>query len=103
MDRAILSQEELQAGLKTISPEWSAGETALTRSVEFPSFLLATRFVAEMAPVAERLEHHPDLRLSWRTLELTLTTHWAGGITALDLALASELDPIIARLTGSEA
>jgi len=52
-----------------------------------------------MAPVAERLDHHPDLRLSWRTVELSLSTHSAGGLTELDLALARELDAIIDRLS----
>ena len=56
------------------------------------------RFITELAPVAERLDHHPDLRLSWRTVELSLSTHSAGGLTALDLELASELDTIIDRL-----
>jgi 4a-hydroxytetrahydrobiopterin dehydratase len=50
-----------------------------------------------LAPIAERLDHHPDLSLSWRTVSLRLSTHSAGGVTSYDIALARELDPIIAR------
>jgi 4a-hydroxytetrahydrobiopterin dehydratase len=99
MSRTLLSAEELQDGLRTLAPGWSVAGTALVRKVEFDSFLTAVRFITELAPVAERLDHHPDLRLSWRTVELSLSTHSAGGLTALDLELARELDAIIDRLS----
>ena len=85
---------ELDAG-------WTASPECLRRTVEFPSFLTAVGFIDELAPVAERLDHHPDLRLSWRTVELTLSTHSAGGVTDFDLTLARELDPIIRRLVAA--
>lgn len=98
MARTLLSEQQLREGLQSLAPGWSVAETALVRTVEFESFLTAVRFVTELAPVAERLDHHPDLRLSWRTVELSLSTHSAGGLTELDLALARELDAIIDRL-----
>jgi len=98
MDRTLLTAAELEAGLAGLDPAWVAGTEELTRSVEFGSFLTAVRFIDELAPVAEELDHHPDLRLSWRTVHLTLSTHSAGGVTAYDLELARRLDPIIDRL-----
>jgi 4a-hydroxytetrahydrobiopterin dehydratase len=99
MNRTLLAPDELQAGVAGLSPNWSVTGTNLLRTVKFPTFLTAVEFISSMAPIAERLDHHPDVRLSWRTVELTLSTHSAGGLTAYDLALAKELDPVIDRLT----
>ncbi len=99
MPRTLLTEEELRDGMAGLAPDWSVAGTALVRTVEFGSFLVAVRFIDELAPVAERLDHHPDLGLSWRTVELSLSTHSAGGLTSLDLELARELDAIIARLS----
>ncbi|HEV2885748.1 MAG TPA: 4a-hydroxytetrahydrobiopterin dehydratase [Jatrophihabitans sp.] len=99
MSRTLLSAEEVQDGLRELSDGWSVAGTALVRTVEFDSFLTAVRFISELAPVAERMDHHPDLRLSWRTVELSLSTHSEGGLTQLDLRLARELDAIIDRLS----
>lgn len=98
MSRSLLSDDEVADGLRALAEGWSVVGNALLRTVEFDSFLTAVRFIGELAPVAERLDHHPDLRLSWRTVELSLSTHSAGGLTALDFALAGELDAIIDRL-----
>ena len=56
--------------------------------MKFPTFLAAVQFVSEMAPAAERLDHHPDITLSWRNVGIALSTHSAGGLTALDFELA---------------
>jgi len=98
MSRTLLSAEEVTDGLRGLADGWSVSGQSLVRTVQFDSFLTAVRFIDELAPVAERLDHHPDLRLSWRTVELTLSTHSAGGLTALDFELARELDEIATRL-----
>jgi len=99
MSRTLLSPAEVADGVRSLAEGWSVAGDTLVRSVEFDSFLTAVRFIGELAPVAERLDHHPDLRLSWRTVELSLSTHSAGGLTALDLRLAAELDAIVDRLS----
>jgi 4a-hydroxytetrahydrobiopterin dehydratase len=99
MARTLLGEQQLREGLAKLAPGWSVSGSALVRTVTFPSFLTAVAFVTEMAPAAERLDHHPDLALSWRTVKLSLSTHSAGGLTELDLALAGELDAIIDRLS----
>jgi 4a-hydroxytetrahydrobiopterin dehydratase len=98
VSRTLLTADQVQDGLRGLDPGWSVAGNALIRTVGFDSFLTAVRFIGELAPVAERLDHHPDLRLSWRTVELSLSTHSAGGLTGLDLELARELDVIIDRL-----
>jgi 4a-hydroxytetrahydrobiopterin dehydratase len=99
MSRTLLSADEVADGLRGLADGWSVDGKALVRTVEFDSFLTAVRFIGELAPVAERMDHHPDLRLSWRTVELSLSTHSEGGLTRLDLELAGELDAIIDRLS----
>ena len=98
MERTLLSAAELDRVRDELSADWLVDPHELSRTVEFPAFLTAVRFIDELAPVAERLDHHPDLSLSWRTVSLRLTTHSAGGVTDYDVALARELDPIIDRL-----
>jgi 4a-hydroxytetrahydrobiopterin dehydratase len=55
--------------------------------VEAPSFAEAVRFVGLVGEAAEKLDHHPDVDLRWRRVTLTCSTHSAGGVTGLDLAL----------------
>jgi 4a-hydroxytetrahydrobiopterin dehydratase len=99
MDRAVLTTDEIADRLRTLDPGWSGTSAELRRTVEFPSFRTAIDFLDLMAPIAERMDHHPDVALSWRTVRLTLTTHSSGGVTHADLALAAELDAVITPLT----
>lgn len=105
MERTLLSPAELDQARGELSPDWLVDPHELVRTVQFPTFLTAVAFIDELAPIAERLDHHPDLSLSWRTVTLRLSTHSAGGLTPYDVALARELDPIIERLSrpGGEA
>jgi 4a-hydroxytetrahydrobiopterin dehydratase len=100
-DRKRLTPAELATGLQALADGWSGDTDAITRTVQFPSFLAAVEFISRLAPVAEALDHHPDLSLSWRTVTLTLSTHSSGGVTAMDLDLAAQLDQLIAGLAGS--
>ncbi len=74
------------------------------RSIEFATFLTATDFVSQLAPRCEELDHHPDLGLRWRWVEIGLATHSAGGVTAKDVELAGIVDEVAARfpLAGDE-
>lgn len=98
MERKLLSAAELDRVRDELPADWLVDPHELLRTVEFPAFLTAVRFIDELAPIAERLDHHPDLTLSWRTVTLRLATHSAGGVTEYDVALARELEPIIDRL-----
>ena len=99
MERTLLSSAELDRVRTDLSSDWLVDPHQLSRTVEFPAFLTAVAFIDELAPIAERLDHHPDLSLSWRTVTLRLSTHSAGGVTSYDVALARELEPIIERLS----
>ena len=88
-----LPPDELAAALSGL-PLWSGDGEGIRRSVELPGFPDAVAALVRIAFVAERLDHHPDVDLRWRTLHLTLVTHSAGGVTELDLELARRIDAL---------
>ena len=89
-----LSPDEISAALTDL-PHWSGDGEGIRRTVELPSFRDAVAAIVAIADVAEELDHHPDIDLRWRTLHLRLTTHSAGGVTALDLELARRIDALL--------
>lgn len=94
-----MAQKLDEAGRKTIStrlPHWqmAAGRDALQRTFKFKDFSEAFGFMARAALVAEKLDHHPEWTNVWNRVEVTLSTHSAGGLTELDLKLAEAMDKI---------
>jgi 4a-hydroxytetrahydrobiopterin dehydratase len=75
-------------------PDWKKRGVLLTRTFCFPDFPTAIRFVNQVAKLAEKAGHHPDIDIRWNKVTLALTTHDAGGLTERDFALARELDQI---------
>lgn len=98
MSRELLSEDVIAARLARLHPGWNGGRDELRRAVEFADFPTAVEFINQLAPRCEELDHHPDLALRWRWVDIVLTTHSAGGVTALDLRLAEIADELAARL-----
>ncbi len=71
-----------------------AERPALARSYRFKDFGAAFAFMTRVALLAERMDHHPEWRNVWNRVEIVLTTHDAGGITDLDLAMAAAIEPM---------
>lgn len=90
-----LSAAARDAALKNL-PGWKAadGGAAIARSFKFADFGEAFGFMARAALAAEKMDHHPDWSNSWNTVAVTLSTHSAGGVTALDVALAEAMNRI---------
>ncbi len=86
-----LTPDQVAAELATL-PGWSGDTTAIKRTIECSSFPAAIAVVDVVATAAEAANHHPDIDVRWRTLHFTLSTHDAGGVTGLDIALAREID-----------
>ncbi len=95
MTTPLLTESEITAALDSLSA-WSRTGEAITRTVEAPTFLAGIDLVQRVAEAAETANHHPDIDIRWRKVTFTLSTHSAGGLTALDVALAREID----RLAG---
>ncbi|MDP9849898.1 4a-hydroxytetrahydrobiopterin dehydratase [Streptosporangium lutulentum] len=75
-------------------PEWRREGDEIRRTITARDFPAAIRIVDEIAVEAEKLNHHPDIDIRWRTLHLALTTHDAGGLTDMDFTLAARIDEI---------
>ncbi|MEA3015544.1 MAG: 4a-hydroxytetrahydrobiopterin dehydratase [Sphingomonadales bacterium] len=86
---------EREAALAAL-PGWTYDETsrAIRRSFRFRDFSEAFAFMARVALAAEKADHHPDWSNSWNKVDVGLTTHSAGGLTARDFALAEAIDGI---------
>jgi 4a-hydroxytetrahydrobiopterin dehydratase len=93
-----LSAEERKQALAAL-PGWAAvgGREAITKTFTFKDFNEAFGFMARVALVAEKSDHHPEWRNVYKTVEVVLATHDAGGVTALDIALAKAMDQIAGR------
>ncbi|NBO20940.1 MAG: 4a-hydroxytetrahydrobiopterin dehydratase [Rhodobacteraceae bacterium] len=74
----------------------AADGLSITREFRFAGFARAFGFMASVAVVAERLNHHPDWSNSYGRVKIQLSTHSAGGLTTLDLALAGEINALAA-------
>ena len=78
-------------------PDWTAVDGGLVRTATAPTFAAGIGWVTQVAEVADRMDHHPDIDIRWRTVTFRLSTHDVGGITVLDFALAREIDGIVGR------
>lgn len=90
---AKLSEPEILAKMP-IAKGWERHGDMLVRSWQFPSFRRALEFVNQVAALAEKSDHHPDIILSYRTVQLELSTHSEGGLTDRDFAFASEINVV---------
>ena len=90
-----LTAEARKSALAKLSG-WSevAGRDAITRKFIFKDFNQAFGFMTRAALVAEKMDHHPEWFNVYKTVEVTLSTHDAGGVTELDVKLAEAMDKI---------
>ncbi|MDF1504997.1 4a-hydroxytetrahydrobiopterin dehydratase [Roseisolibacter sp. H3M3-2] len=87
-----LSDIAIQRELSSRLPGWSRRGDALTKTYQFPAFLDGIAFVQRVAQAAEAMDHHPDVDIRYTKVTCALSTHSAGGITALDLELAARIE-----------
>lgn len=93
---AVLTKDQVDAALPDLNG-WEHDDGALKRSVKFPEFLSGIEAVRRVAERAEEKDHHPDIDIRWRTVTFALVTHSEGGITDKDVAMAHDIDAIIAE------
>ena len=91
MTRPVLSEQEIAERLAA-HPDWDQHDNRIARRFRFDDFVEAFGWMASVALVAERLNHHPEWRNVYATVEVELTTHDAGGLTPLDFELAAAMD-----------
>ena len=88
-----LTETEIANGLASLDG-WSRvpGREAITKSFKFSDFSAAFGFMVRVALAAEKLDHHPEWFNVWNRVDVTLATHDAGGLTALDMRLAAAMN-----------
>jgi len=94
----LLSDDQLNDVLPKL-PDWTAQDASLVRTVELESFAQAIMVVNRVAEIAENDNHHPDVDIRYRRVTFRLSTHYKGGITALDVSLAEEIDGVLDALS----
>lgn len=90
---AKLKGSQLKSALASL-PTWKKRQSAIQRTFHFKDFAEAIRFVNAVAKVAETAWHHPDIDVRWNKVNLTLTSHDAGGLTEKDFKLARQFDKL---------
>jgi 4a-hydroxytetrahydrobiopterin dehydratase len=94
MSHRKLSQTEIDDALTRI-PSWSVRDGKLRRELSFGSFVDAFGFMSRVALLAERHNHHPEWFNVYDRVVIDLHTHDAGGLTKLDLVLATEIETLV--------
>lgn len=90
---SLLTEDEIAAGLAQAAG-WERAGNEITRTVKLGDFRDAMIYVGAVAHLAQAANHHPDIAISWNKVTLTLSTHSAGGLTAADFALASQISAL---------
>jgi 4a-hydroxytetrahydrobiopterin dehydratase len=85
-----LTPKEISTRMKAL-PTWRTDGQQLTCTYQFANFIEAVIFVNRLIAPAETLQHHPDLKVTYTQVGITLTTHDAGGLTNLDFLLAEAI------------
>lgn len=93
MAREKLGQQELEVALDALGG-WTlaADGLSMSRSFVFKNFSEAFAFMTRVAMAAEQLDHHPDWSNVYKTVDVKLNTHDAGGLTELDIKLAKRMN-----------
>jgi len=92
----LLPIDEISQRLERDLPRWRLDSNALRRLYRINGFRSALVVANTIGHLAEAAWHHPDLKLSWGKVEVSLWSHDAGGVTERDMALAQRIEDVIA-------
>ena len=91
---SVLSDEDVQARLGDLNDDWEKYGNCIRREFKFEHFSGSVDFVNRLTPVANEMNHHPDLFISWNLVRVSLISHSEHGITEKDFELAKKLDEL---------
>jgi len=89
----VLSDDEIEARLGELDG-WERAGDAIKKEFKLDDFVGSVDFVNRLTPLAEEMNHHPDLEISWNKVTVSLSTHSEGGLTGNDFELASKIDSV---------
>jgi 4a-hydroxytetrahydrobiopterin dehydratase len=92
---AVLTESERSEALAGLGGwTFDAARNGIARRFTFADFGAAFAFMTRVALEAEKADHHPEWSNVWNKVDILLSTHSAGGVTAQDIALARKIDAI---------
>ena len=92
----LLEDEEIEQRLSELG-DWHREGTEIEKTYEFDDFATAMEFVNDVARLAERYDHHPDIDIRYNKVHLSLSTHSDGGLTNLDFTLANDIEQTLGK------
>lgn len=76
--------------------QWKKQNNSLEKIFTFKGFVEAVNFVNKIVPLAEKVQHHPDIKIfAYKKVKITLTTHEKKMVTSKDVKLSKEIDKLI--------
>lgn len=91
--KEINFMDDLESEIKNLK-YWKKVDNKLQKSLKFKDFVEAFGFVAKVALISEKMNHHPDLRIVYNSVDIELTTHDINGISKNDITLARKIDEL---------
>jgi len=90
---ALLSDEEIESRMGDLDG-WRRQGDAIVKTFDRGDFVGSVKLVDALVEPAEEMNHHPDLSISWNEVEVSISTHSEGGLTANDFELAGRIDAL---------
>ena len=91
MNLRVLPKEEIKNQLKEL-PDWFYEDKQLKKVLQFSNFTEATEFVAKLAPFCDAIDHHPNVSISYKTVEFLLSSHKLDAVIDADIQIAHEIE-----------
>lgn len=94
MERRKLDEAEITAALGQ-AEGWEVRDGKVAKTFAFDSYASGVVFASGVAHIADRLDHHPDILIGYRRVDIAVNTHDVGGISPWDFELARRIDAIV--------
>jgi 4a-hydroxytetrahydrobiopterin dehydratase len=89
-----MNMEDLENEIKKLE-NWKKGDKKLEKTFKFKDFVEAFSFITKIALIAEKMNHHPDIKITYSSVDIELTTHDINGISSNDVTLARKIDELL--------
>ena len=86
--------EDLEKEIKNLAG-WKKVENKLNKNFKFKDFIEAFSFVTRIAMISEKMNHHPDITISYNSVHIDLTTHDINDVSKNDIILAGKIEELI--------
>jgi 4a-hydroxytetrahydrobiopterin dehydratase len=88
----LLHPDEIKKSISTYG--WNYEDRKLCKSFEFDSYLDSIEFINKIAPIAEKLNHHPDIQIGYCKIDIAISSHDFGGVTTKCINLATSIESL---------